>query len=40
VKLVTPHGAVNAARHRDWVMTAPFANNPANAAGAGRGIEA
>jgi hypothetical protein len=40
VKLVTPYGAVNATRHHDWVMTAPFANNPANTAGAGRGIEA
>jgi hypothetical protein len=40
VKLVTPYGAVNATRLHDWVMTAPFANNPANTAGAGRGIEA
>jgi hypothetical protein len=40
VKLVTPHGAVNAARHHDWVMKVPFANNPANTAGAGQGVEA
>ena len=40
VKLVTPPGAVNAARHHDRVMTVPFANNPANTAGAGQGVEA
>jgi hypothetical protein len=36
VKLVTPPGAVNANCDHDWVMKAPLASNPPNAATAGQ----
>ena len=37
VNLVTRLGAVNAGGDHDWVMKVPGANNPPNAAAAGRG---